>query len=217
MSAAASRWGAGFPSQDGVSVLASPGRIGGSTASVLLTGHIPPISAHLPASSSQRGQAVSAAAGTPVTTTLIPFSLSAVAVDRPSGFDPATPARTTCSNFNFAVAVGALSARPSAPMAPSAPSDARTQGAPRGSATQATEDAAARSVRGGDRGVHGRSGAGSETHFPPAITGSGRDLFHPYTSRLLCSHNPEGESEMDSGLFPRPGALNHQRSSRPAA
>ena len=68
-------------------------------------------------------------------------------------------------------------------MAPTAPSDARTQGAPRGSATQVAEDAAARSPvadggiaadnglggfkRGGVSGVHGRSGAGAKGLLPP--------------------------------------------------
>jgi len=79
------------------------------------------------------------------------------------------------------------------------------------SASRTTDSVASRVGGEGDRLL--------TSHFPPAITGSGRDLFHPpHTSRLLCSHNPEGESEMDSGLFPRPGALyNCQRSSRPAA
>ena len=66
--------------------------------------------------------------------------------------------------------------------------------------TQATEDAAARSVRGGDRGVRGRSGAGSETHFPPAITTSGRGLVPSHNANSYIQH------------------FNHrQRSSRPAA
>jgi hypothetical protein len=95
---------------------------------------------------------------------------------------------------NIPVAVRALSARPGTPLAPSAPSDARTQGGGKGSALAPTEDAAARSpvagrgiaaangpggvVRGGARGVHGRSGAGSP--FPPSTTPSPRSLLSSY-------------------------------------
>jgi hypothetical protein len=46
-------------------------------------------------------------------------------------------------------------------MAPSAPSDARTQGGRNSSAIRPTEDAAARSVRGGARGMLGRRGVGA--------------------------------------------------------
>ena len=59
------------------------------------------------------------------------------------------------------VTLSALSARPGAPLAPSAPSDARTQGAPRGSATQATEDAAARSPV-ADGGIAADNGLGED-------------------------------------------------------
>jgi hypothetical protein len=159
----------------------------------LLTDHFPPKSAHpsFPASTSQRRPAPSAVAAAPAATT-VPFSIFSSSAFRSTGVDPEKQARTSTalrpsltSSSNFAVALRALSARPGAPMAPSAASDARTQGAPRSSATQVTEDAAARR-RGGVRGVPGRSGAGS--HFPPAITGSGSCLFHPYNNCQRSSH-----------------------------
>ncbi len=82
----------------------------------------------------------------------------------------AGPSPHVQSISNSAVAVSVHSPRPGATLAPSAPSDARTQGGRNSSAIRPTEDAAARSVRGGARGVPGRRGEGapSSGSRPPA-------------------------------------------------
>jgi len=72
-------------------------------------------------------------------------------------------------------------------MAPSAPSDARTQGGRNSSAIRPTEDAAARSVRGGARGVLGRRGVGapiSTTYNPNHFKGH-KGLLE--NSKNLCN------------------------------
>jgi hypothetical protein len=94
---------------------------------------------------------------------------------------------------SFAVAVSAHDPSQRAALAPSAPSDARTQGDRNSSAIRSTEDAAARSVRGGDSAVRGR---GEWAPFPPAMTAPGTGLLRP--------HNPvPGDASSAAVLAPR--------------
>jgi hypothetical protein len=88
---------------------------------------------------------------------------------------------------SVAVAVRAHDPSQRAALAPSAPSDARTQGDRNSSAIRSTEDAAARSVRGGDSAVRGR---GEWAPFPPAMTAPGTGLLPPHNSTASNFNHP---------------------------
>jgi hypothetical protein len=116
--------------------------------------HLPPISAHHTSSLSISTPPVPA-------TTLIPFSnFSFFAVDRPSGFEPVSQARSSRAKTKPGKDAGSVN----------------------GSAIRATEDAARRRFAAASAvsGSPDRTRSVAQTHFPPAITGSGSDLFHPY-------------------------------------
>ena len=90
---------------------------------------------------------------------------------------------------NIPVAVSAHDPSQRAAMAPTAPSDARTQGDRDSSAIRSTEDAAARSVRGGDSAVRGR---GEWAPFPPSTTPPGKQLAGKSAGRAMPDAADQG-------------------------